>query len=185
VLLLRDLVKHTSKQHPDFENLEKALALISKVTEDNNLKLDKVMNNRKLFELQRVYGRPNNLELVDSKREYITEELMQLFWGNGEKSVMVYFLTDLLVVTERCVGKGECQYTLISAMQLSGDSICKEVPDTQYFSNLFTVHGDNDTLTFIESSPEQKQRRKGLIDTIIIDLREKQYFIDKIENIFS
>jgi hypothetical protein len=56
VLLLKDYLKHTEKTHRDYSNIEKALNKFSEVNDDNNAKMDKVMTNAKMFELQRFVG---------------------------------------------------------------------------------------------------------------------------------
>jgi len=62
------------------------------VTEENNKKLEKVIKNAKMFELQKIYGDPINFQIVNAKREYLFEKLMTLFWKNKPKSTQVFFL---------------------------------------------------------------------------------------------
>lgn len=66
---------------------------------DNDSNLNKIIENSKLFELQRLYG--SELEVVNSKRNYICEQFMTMFWKNKEKPVLVYILSDLMLITER------------------------------------------------------------------------------------
>lgn len=39
--------------------------------------------------------------IVDAKREFKSEESLKLYIDNEPRSVIIYFLTDLILVTER------------------------------------------------------------------------------------
>ena len=82
VLLIKDLFKHTDQDHPDYTSLGKAYDTYDNVTEENNQKLDKLIRNAKIFELQKTYCDQIKFDLVNSKREYLFEKFMILFWKN-------------------------------------------------------------------------------------------------------
>jgi hypothetical protein len=132
VLLLKDLLKHTEEGHPDFANLTKAYQTYTKVTEENNEKLDRLLRNAKIFDLQRSYGGMVSFQLADSRREYLFEKLMQLFWKDKCKSVHVHFLSDLLLITERKTDSSpEANFdVVVSALRLNGSSQAKSIEDS-------------------------------------------------------
>jgi hypothetical protein len=70
-----------------------------------------------------LYGDPLHVKLINSKREYLYEKFMSLFWKNKPKSVQVYFLSDLLIVTERKLkGNDENQHGVVCFVKLSATS---------------------------------------------------------------
>lgn len=78
-MLLRDWIAHTDKDHPDYENLKIAEKNFSDVNESNNKNLDRSILNSKLFELQRLYGEPNNLKIVEANRWFVDEAYLHFF----------------------------------------------------------------------------------------------------------
>ena len=53
-----------------------------------------------MFELQRCYGAPNNLNLLESKRKFLFEDKMSVLADNSDRASLVYFLSDLIIVCE-------------------------------------------------------------------------------------
>lgn len=77
VLLLKDLLKNTSPQHPDYNDLKKALDLFIRVNEDNNKNMDKMITNQKIFELHKLFG--DKINIINAKREFKAEESLKVF----------------------------------------------------------------------------------------------------------
>jgi hypothetical protein len=48
-------LKHTAKEHPDYDNINKSSQLFLKVNESNNENLTRALNGPKLFELDKLY----------------------------------------------------------------------------------------------------------------------------------
>jgi len=53
---LKDYIKHTTPEHIDYKNIEKALEMFSKVNDENNKHMDRVVVNAKMFEIQKALG---------------------------------------------------------------------------------------------------------------------------------
>ena len=98
-LLLQDLLKNTPVDHPDYSSIKKAQAMFQSVNEQNNFNMDKSITNRKLFDLQKLVG--NQFQLLNGRRDFKSEESMWIFYKMERKPVIVYFLTDMVVITER------------------------------------------------------------------------------------
>lgn len=48
-----------------------------------------------------MFGDPNGIDILESTRELIEVEQLNMLHEKAEKSVTVYFLNDALVITER------------------------------------------------------------------------------------
>lgn len=99
VLLMKDLLKNTDPEHCDYDSIGNALHQFQKVNFDNNKSMDSVITNSQIFELQKLYGA--HVKILDSKRTFKGEEALKLLWKKEIKPVIVYFLNDLVLVTER------------------------------------------------------------------------------------
>lgn len=102
ILLFKDLLKHTEESHPDYNDLQKCLKKFIEINEENNKGMQTYLKNMKLFELQSTFGN-KDLIILDSKREFVAEEALGLIMKNNGRSVICYFLSDLILVTERSV----------------------------------------------------------------------------------
>jgi hypothetical protein len=51
--LLKDLLKHTDSDHPDFLSIKSSLKDFENVNEENNKNMDKFMNRLRIEELQK------------------------------------------------------------------------------------------------------------------------------------
>lgn len=47
-----------------------------------------------------MYGESNNINILEAHREFIEEILLTLYWKNNGKSVIVYILSDMIILTE-------------------------------------------------------------------------------------
>lgn len=68
VLLLRDLLKHTPKDHADYENIVKCLKSFEDINNANNENMDKIIKSNKIYELEKLFG------LSLSSKTYMFEE---------------------------------------------------------------------------------------------------------------
>lgn len=170
---MKDLLKNTALDHPDYNDIMKALDQFTKVNEDNNKNMDKLITNSRLFELQKLFG--DQLKIVDAKREFRSEESIQVFWQYDRRPSIVYFLNDLILITEREVStkKQEVTYKLLTHIVLNDQSLCKEIEDLDHIRHLFIVNGKNDTVTFIADTYEGKLKLISYINELIQELRLK------------
>ncbi len=97
--------------------------------------IDRVLKNLRMFELQKMFGDTNNLNLLSSSRKFIAEEILNEISKNVESSIILYLTTDLLIISKR----QENQEKLFKTLHLTENSLCKDHPDTFYFQNVFSV----------------------------------------------
>lgn len=65
-------------------------------------------------------------------------------------------------------------YKLLHHVILVDDSFIKDLPNTKYFSNLFSVNGSNISLTFSAENLDAKFKFFSLINDIISKIKDKQ-----------
>lgn len=100
-LLLQDLVKHTSKDHPDYANLASAAQKVQSVAEYMNIKKREAENIMKVTEIQEMIE--GDIEpLAKPHRRFVKEgQLMEVGKGTTRKIPVVLFLfNDMLVITK-------------------------------------------------------------------------------------
>lgn len=72
---------------------------------------------------------------------------------DAEKSVIAYFLSDLILLTEM----DGLSTKLYKYIEINEVSFCKNVPDLKYFSYLFAIKGVDKSVTVICESRENKK----------------------------
>lgn len=100
-LLLQDLVKHTSKDHPDYANLASAAQKVQSVAEYMNVKKREAENIMKVTEIQEMIE--GDIEpLAKPHRRFVKEgQLQEVGKGTTRKVPVVLFLfNDMLVITK-------------------------------------------------------------------------------------
>lgn len=73
--------------------------------------------------------------------------------SDGEKSCIVSFLNDLILIQERI---DEESTKPIAWLSLNHASQVKSVDDMKYFTHLFKVNGTNNNLTFMADDEKKK-----------------------------
>ena len=53
VLLLKDLLKHTNEDHPDYNNISSTLNEFHRVNDENNKNMDRFMNRLQVLDLEK------------------------------------------------------------------------------------------------------------------------------------
>ncbi|ELP90470.1 Rho/RAC guanine nucleotide exchange factor, putative [Entamoeba invadens IP1] len=107
-LLLADLIKHTSKDHPDFENLLKAQIGIKKLANTVNEIVEERAKNQILVQLsKKIEGLEE--ELVSPFREFIRSGLLMKVCRKFNKERYFYLFNDMLIY-----GIGDEKYMKVS-----------------------------------------------------------------------
>lgn len=87
---------------------------------------------------------------MGANKNLVSEELMSLLWMNQMKPVLVYIISDLILITERVISSNlEGEYKYLNHIHLQAESVVKDMPDTYFFTNMMTIIGENESLTFI------------------------------------
>lgn len=118
-----------------------------------------------MFELQKLVN-DDEIEIANSKRELCFEEKLTMF-DEKEKDVIVYFLTDMILIFD------ENSYKLIKTLELHEGSLVKSLPDQKYTAHRFAINCKNGSVTFIADSKEIKKKMIKEIDKIIFEIKKK------------
>ncbi|KAJ5076869.1 faciogenital dysplasia protein [Anaeramoeba ignava] len=115
VLLVKELIKNTSKEHPDYQNLIQAQDKIEEVASYLNEKKREAENINQVLEIQkRVHG----LEVILSpSRKFIEEKKMQLVVKNHLVDVVMFIFNDLILIAKQ---KGS-KFELVDSLVLNGE----------------------------------------------------------------
>ena len=160
VLLFKDLLKNTDKSHPDYENIVFTKKKFEELNTKNNENMEEyLIKQTKIIELQEIYGTPNNILILNGKREFITEEVLNMVIYSMPNPVICYFLTDAIIVANR--SKDQC--VLVNFFELDNNSFIKDLTNQTYFKYVFNIYGKKGGITF---ATETKEAKKNLINTI-------------------
>ena len=149
VLLFKDLLKNTEKIHPDYQNIENALKRFQKINNDND---KKILQKVRIFELQEQYGSSLTFSIPEAQREFLEEESLVLLTDKKTLNVIVYFLTDLMLVTEQNFTENK----LIKHLTFDYNSYVRDMTTTRYFKWSITIFGKEGGVLFIFESKEAK-----------------------------
>lgn len=93
---MNELLKHTDKRHPDYQQIQKALAATQAITSqlDNNKELSE--NLERVLELETALKLPHNMS-----RRLIREGVFVYKIGEKERNIACYLFNDCLVVAKK------------------------------------------------------------------------------------
>jgi len=155
VILMKELKKNTHNWHPDYPSIEQALKTFDDLNTTVNKHMEEYLKTLRLFELAAKYGKHFKDELVDPKRKFLAEEAMTLINDGETRQVVCYFLTDIMLITER-VFTGDMK--LIKSLHFGQKSYVLNLPNTKHYNHLITIYGEEEGLTFILESEESKSK---------------------------
>lgn len=136
LLLLKDLFKHTMKDHPDYDNIHSSLEQFEKINNENNQYINELLMFYKMAELQKLLQHSKHKKkIIKSNRKFVMEEAYTLYnkLAHQQQEVLCYFLTDLIVVTERVIEKSlsnkpkETKYKITKLIYLKYNSVVRSV----------------------------------------------------------
>ncbi|CAD8078331.1 unnamed protein product [Paramecium sonneborni] len=99
-LLIKDLVKHTWKSHPDYQNLQQTFYEFNLVTFKINHLMGNILKNQALFDLQKKFFDPLNVDIVESTRNFILTETVYLK-NYQEDPAILYLCNDLIIISKK------------------------------------------------------------------------------------
>ncbi|KAM3145531.1 hypothetical protein pb186bvf_002305 [Paramecium bursaria] len=179
LLLFKELLKNTAQIHKDYKNLQLCIELLENVNDQNNKILDKILQNQKMFELQRQYG--DIIQIAEAGRDFKKEMILSVYFRDEKdlRSPTVYLFSDLILITERDQ-KVNTKYVLRQYLRLNKYSYIRKFEDLENYDNLYQVGGMNGTLTFSLNEKEVE-----IIAQIIEQLIEKQIEKEKAMEKFN
>jgi hypothetical protein len=115
-LLIKELLKHTSIYHDDYEPLQRCVSLLSDVTMDVNESIRRMENQRAVYKIQNYF---QSEQIVQASRVYITEipgcviEIIERNKMKRYKNCTLFLFKDLFIFGEKH-GKGnKAKYTFV------------------------------------------------------------------------
>mmetsp|Transcript_124780 Transcript_124780/g.186397 ORF Transcript_124780/g.186397 Transcript_124780/m.186397 type:complete len:518 (-) Transcript_124780:63-1616(-) len=139
-LLLRELIRYTPEDHPDWDPLQSAFSKINSVVADINEAQRQAEGLQRILDLQKMI---DNVEsLVAPGRNYVKEGEMSFYKSQKSKTAEkrhVFFFTDLILLTNR---KGEKKFDHKLSVDLDS---CKLVvlADSSHIKNAFELQTPN------------------------------------------
>uniref|UniRef100_A0A7S4M713 DH domain-containing protein n=1 Tax=Vannella robusta TaxID=1487602 RepID=A0A7S4M713_9EUKA len=139
-LLLRELIRYTPEDHPDWEPLQSAFSKINSVVADINEAQRQAEGLQRILDLQKMIDGVESL--VAPGRNYVKEGELSFYKSQKSKSPEkrhVFFFTDLIVLTNR---KGEKKFEHKLSVDLDS---CKLVvlADSSHIKNAFELQTGN------------------------------------------
>lgn len=106
--------------------------------------MDKFLSRLRLQEIQQTLNLSQDELTKDPDRLFRFEETLTLIQGDRDQPVLVYALTDKIIVAERKVVfvdllDKEENSELIKILDLDSLSFLKDQTDSKYFSHLFSI----------------------------------------------
>jgi len=100
-LLLRELIKNTNTDHPDYKPLEKAFKKTSLVVDEVNESKRVAENLRKLLHIERYVEKKSNLKIVTPGRMFIKEGALTKVSPHGKHQERHFFLFSDMIMWSR------------------------------------------------------------------------------------
>ncbi|KAM3146817.1 hypothetical protein pb186bvf_000971 [Paramecium bursaria] len=163
ILLYKDLLKNTEKDHPDYKNISYQLTYFDKVNEENNKNMDGFIKKIKYQDLWDQYLKQSDLPRENEWRTYVFEEMVYIIENDVQVQVYLAALTDHILIIQ--------DQKLLKLLKLSSISYVKNQPDTKYFANLFQLVSENSYIQFVSEKLQQKKNLMQEFDKLLENLR--------------
>ena len=142
ILLLRDLIKSTNSDHPDFKNLCASLALMQEVADHINNSMKTGENFNKLIEIENSIKGSND-KLAESHRLFVKEgHVVDIL--DKKKPLYLFLFNDILLL---CKPEMMKKYSVITRLPLM-QTFAFDVPETPTQIFWFKVQTPSKTWTF-------------------------------------
>ncbi|CAK86140.1 unnamed protein product (macronuclear) [Paramecium tetraurelia] len=169
ILLFKDLLKHTNKEHPDHTNIEQCLKLFQQINDKNNHQIKTYLEQLKLVELQNYFGQ--HIILVEPGRVFCFEDFCSTYTDKLHNNIILYAFNNLLLFAQN---KQNGQQGYFSHLHLTYQSYVKDKENTDYFEHFFEVVNKTESIIMINQDNESKMALMSKIQEIIQQLKEKQ-----------
>lgn len=134
-MLFQEIIKKTSKKHPDYTQLVGVNAAFKKMLTQVNNEVDRIMRRMKLNDLDREFSSPEQ-PIYTEKREYLNEFSLSVIREPYPQPVTLLVLSDLLLVIE------EPSRKLLKSIPVNEDFFARREEDNKIYRNMVTVHSD-------------------------------------------
>jgi len=189
-LLLQDLVRHTSSDHPDYANLAAAAQKVQAIAEYMNEKKREAENIMKVTEIQEMIEGDCET-LAKPHRRFVKEsQLQEVTKGTVKKQAAVVFLfNDLLIITRpqgsSFLSRNKTQKLLfVSSFKLSGSQVVA-LDDTPGIENpfqngfVFVRNASKRSITLLAATRELRDEWVASIEAEITGATRQEVEQDK------
>jgi hypothetical protein len=145
-MLFQEIIKRTSRSHPDYKQFVEVQAIFKKVLTQVNDEVDRIMRRMKLNDLDREFASPEHPIYLNS-REYLAEYPLSLIREPNPQQVTLVILSDLLLVVE------EPSRKLLKSVPVNEEFFARREEDNKNYRNMVTIHSDG-FLTFTAGSDD-------------------------------
>merc|ERR1712137_317505 len=97
VLMLEDFSKHTPKNHPQYDEVEKALENMKAITEFVNTEREIAENQKEMLDIQNMLPIDSEL-LMDRRRHLISHSIQKAKKGKSYHDFHFFLFNDMLLV---------------------------------------------------------------------------------------
>ena len=172
-LLLSDLIKRTEASHPDYVNLQQALAAMQGVAAYVNDSIRESENKARLLEIHKsFYKLGDHLSLIEPHRSFIREGTLTKVCRSSRKARRFFLFTDILVYASSAVGS---KHLFHGAMELLSMRI-EDVVDSEAkkLANAFLISAAKKSFVVYADSPAEKNEWMTTISQTTNAWREKR-----------
>jgi len=123
-LLLKDMITHTWKSHPDYSNLEEAFQKMNSVAEYMNEKKKEAENMMKLAEIQEKLDGESSAVLAKSFRKFVKEgDFVEVLTKGKKAPIVIYLFNDSLAITRPTKSSGSSFFSKQKTIRLQFEQI--------------------------------------------------------------
>ncbi|KAH3767673.1 guanine nucleotide exchange factor [Pelomyxa schiedti] len=180
-LLLQDLLRHTPKDHVDYEDLSKAVVKIAGLADWVNQSQHKYERQQKIIDFQSSIGglADINLQLVTASREFIKEgELVEM---TGRKTIKRYIIlfNDLIVICSYDTSSffKKFKYQLYVALSMKDATVTEVTGQTIPLG--FNLATRRHSLILCANTEQDKEKWFSELTTAITKFQEQQKSLDE------
>lgn len=172
-LLLEDLSKNTSQDHPDYEGVMKALDKVLFIAKEVDQAILEHKNRARLLQIQKKFI--ENVKIIEAGRFLIKEGELTKICRKDNKKFAFWLFSDLLLYAKEMPGN---RYTRNRSFPLMSVSVSDIKDDsTKKLANAFQIASSKKSFIVYTNTPEEKQSWLSEITKCldIIDERLKSF----------
>mmetsp|Transcript_8088 Transcript_8088/g.34037 ORF Transcript_8088/g.34037 Transcript_8088/m.34037 type:complete len:491 (-) Transcript_8088:82-1554(-) len=181
-MLLKDILKHTWVDHPDYEDLQQAVGIINGIATFVNERKREEENFSKMADVQRRMVGKKTPDLVQPHRKWMKEgELLELEQGGKEVERYLFLFTDMLLCANQ---KGQVNFKKLAQTIRYNNQWCLDVEDLKV-----DLHADGVTFRMMSlgelrmlraASPEERDAWLSAIAQVKRIIVEKKQALQDI-----
>jgi len=164
ILLLHELEKYTVDEHPDYEDIRKAVDVMQDVVRGMNNIIKAAENTDKILKIQKSFG--DSFVLLEPSRVFLREGAATLL-SSKKKPVNIFLFSDLLIVARKSSGESHILEDRISLGSAA-------VPAPNDFGSTLDMTTSTGKCTLIFGTTDERNSWCKLISIQIKSVLEKE-----------